>query len=70
MEMLDIVVRHPGSTHDSVIFDRSSLRVFCERGEMGGMLLGDNGYPCRPYLLTPVINPGKYFFHEVTRNYR
>lgn len=58
MEMLDIVVRHPGSTHKSVIFDRSSLRVFYERGEMGGCLLGDNGYPYRSYLLTPVKNPG------------
>lgn len=54
---MDIVVRHPGSTHDSVIFDRSALRVQCEQGQLNGILLGDNGYPCRPYLLTPVINP-------------
>ncbi|XP_030748939.1 putative nuclease HARBI1 [Sitophilus oryzae] len=74
MEMLDIVVRHPGSAHDSVIFDRSALRVFCERGQMGGFLLGDNGYPCRPYLLTPVIHPGNVRderynrAHKSTRN--
>ncbi|KAJ8958210.1 hypothetical protein NQ314_006440 [Rhamnusium bicolor] len=58
MEILDIVVRHPGSTHDSVIFDRSSLRVRFEQHQLLGLLLGDNGYPCRPYLLTPVIQPG------------
>lgn len=58
MEILDIVVRHPGSTHDSVIFDRSALRVRFEQRELQGFLLGDNGYPCRNNLLTPVINPG------------
>lgn len=59
MQILDIVVRHPGSTHDSVIFDRSALRVRVEEHQMEGLILGDNGYPCRPYLLTPVIHPGK-----------
>lgn len=54
---MDIVVRHPGSTHDSVIFDRSSVRVRFEQGQIIGLLLGDNGYSCRPYLLTPLINP-------------
>lgn len=57
MEILDITVRFPGSTHDSVIFDRSSVRARFEEGHVIGLLLGDNGYPCRPYLLTPLINP-------------
>ncbi|KAJ8931226.1 hypothetical protein NQ314_015898 [Rhamnusium bicolor] len=57
MEILDIVVRHSGSTHDSVIFDRSAVRVRFEQGQIRGLLLGDNGYACRPYLLTPVIYP-------------
>lgn len=60
MEMVNIVVRHPGSTHDSVIFDRSSLRVLFQERQVRGLLLGDNGYPCRTYLLTPVIHPGTY----------
>lgn len=55
---MDIVVRHPGSNHDSVIFDRSALRVRMETGNIPGLLIGDNGYACRHYLLTPVLQPG------------
>ncbi|XP_015603034.1 putative nuclease HARBI1, partial [Cephus cinctus] len=46
MEIMDIVVRHPGSTHDSVTFDRSAVRARFEAGEFRSVLLGDNGYPC------------------------
>ncbi|XP_024888320.1 putative nuclease HARBI1 isoform X2 [Temnothorax curvispinosus] len=56
-EILDIVVRHPGSAHDAVIFDRSSVRCRFELGYLDGILLGDSGYACRKYLLTPVLRP-------------
>lgn len=56
-EILDIVVRHPGSTHDSVIFDRSGLRCRLELGQFNAVLLGDSGYVFRSYLLTPVLRP-------------
>ncbi|CAH1976702.1 unnamed protein product [Acanthoscelides obtectus] len=55
--MLNLVARHPGSTHDNVIFEQSGLRVKFESNEVQEILLGDNGYACRRYLLTPVINP-------------
>ncbi|XP_064631682.1 putative nuclease HARBI1 [Lineus longissimus] len=56
----NIVAKWPGATHDSYIFRNSALSVHMEannpRGE-DGMMLGDSGYPCRPFLITPYPNP-------------
>ena len=52
----NIVCRWPGSTHDSRIFDNSALCSQFRNGLIDGILLGDGGYPCRHYLMTPVIN--------------
>jgi len=50
--------RWPGSVHDSTIFDNSLLRAQLENNEYKGcFLLGDGGYPCRKYLMTPLLNP-------------
>ena len=48
MLITSIVCHWPGSTHDSRVF---------ENNLMDGLLLGDGGYPCRHYLMTPVNNP-------------
>lgn len=56
-EILDIVVRHPGSTHDSTIFDRSSIPIRFELDQLRGILLGDSGYACQRFLITPVLRP-------------
>ena len=53
----DVVARWPGSVHDSTIFDNCHLRALLETGPLNGYLVGDGGYPCRRYLLTPVNNP-------------
>lgn len=53
----DVVARWPGSVHDSTIFDNSHLRAQLECSTAEGYLIGDGGYPCRRYLLTPVPNP-------------
>ena len=54
----DIVARWPGSVHDSTIFQNCNKRAQFESGEIEyGYLLGDSGYPCKPYLLTPLLNP-------------
>lgn len=45
----------PGSTHDQTAFNGSSLEMKFENQEFGNYhLLGDSGYECRPYLMTPV----------------
>ncbi|XP_064485838.1 putative nuclease HARBI1 [Ornithodoros turicata] len=56
LRITDIVARWPGATHDATIFDSSRIRAHLETN-LGGHLLGDAGYPCRPYLLTPLAAP-------------
>ena len=56
----NIVARWPGSTHDSFIFNNSHIgqKLESELHSMeNGLLLGDSGYPCKPYLMTPYLNP-------------
>ena len=53
----DVVARWPGSVHDSTIFDHSRLRAELETQQQDGYLIGDGGYACRHYLLTPLLNP-------------
>lgn len=57
LKIINLVARWRGAAHDSTIFDNSRLRAQFENGEFGdSFLLGDSGYPCRKYLLTPVLN--------------
>ena len=57
MKFTNIVARWPGSTHDARIFENSSICLRFEENEINGLLLGDQGYPCRPFLMTPFRNP-------------
>lgn len=58
MQIMDVVARWPGATHDSFIFNNSAVRMKLEMGEFKNLiLLGDSGYPLRSYLLTPIANP-------------
>lgn len=44
--------------HDSTILDNGLIRVKFENNEFRNVfLLSDCGYPCRNYLLTPLLNP-------------
>ena len=54
------MAKWPGSTHDSFIFTDSVIGQQLQtqpRTLEDGLLLGDSGYPCRTYLLTPYLNP-------------
>ena len=56
----NIVARWPGSTHDSHVFRSSNICHFLEENHHSlddGILLGDSGYACRPFMMTPYSNP-------------
>ncbi|XP_052237807.1 putative nuclease HARBI1 [Dreissena polymorpha] len=53
---VDVVAKWPGSVHDSKIFRESAIRQRFEKGIMTGLLLGDSGYGCKRYLMTPHQN--------------
>ena len=65
MEFTNIVARWRGSVHDARIFENSVLGMRFQRGNCNGVLLGDNGYPCKQHLLTPVLSPST----QSERNY-
>uniref|UniRef100_A0A914UW91 DDE Tnp4 domain-containing protein n=1 Tax=Plectus sambesii TaxID=2011161 RepID=A0A914UW91_9BILA len=58
-EFYNIVVKYPGSTHDSRIFTQSAICRDFESGWIRGMLVGDAGYACKPYLLTSYNKPAR-----------
>lgn len=53
----NLVARWKGSTHDSRIWNNSSLKAQFESNFVNGYILADNGYACSNYVLTPVLNP-------------
>jgi hypothetical protein len=53
--LTNVVARWPGSTHDSRNFENSNMCARLERKEIPGILIGDNEYPLRPYLITPLL---------------
>uniref|UniRef100_A0A9J8C310 DDE Tnp4 domain-containing protein n=1 Tax=Cyprinus carpio carpio TaxID=630221 RepID=A0A9J8C310_CYPCA len=57
--IIDIVAKWPGPTHDARILAESGLRHLFEirRIPANCHLLGDSGYPCKPWLLTPYLHP-------------
>lgn len=66
LRIMNIIARWPGSVHDSTIFNDSPLIVELEQGLYGsGYLLGDSGYACKPFLLTPILNTA----NEAERRY-
>ncbi len=56
-EFTSVVARWPGSSHDSRIFRECQLKERFETNDLGGIMLGDGGYGCLPYLMTPVKTP-------------
>ncbi|KAG0422548.1 hypothetical protein HPB47_001635 [Ixodes persulcatus] len=57
LQFFDLLASWPGSVHDSRIFDNSRARVLYEQHRVPGLLLGDAGYGCMPFLMTPLSSP-------------
>jgi hypothetical protein len=56
----DIVPLWPGAVHDARILRQSGLFQIMEQNVVDDQhqyLLGDSGYPCKRWLLTPFMNP-------------
>jgi len=75
LEVSNIVARWPGSVHDSTIFGNSRICAQFESDQIvGGYILGDGGYACKTYLLTPLAQTTtdgekRYNFRQIrTRN--
>lgn len=57
-EFMDIVAKWHGSAHDQTVFNFSKIKQRFEQNEFGdGLLIGDAGYGCSKYMLTPFRNP-------------
>uniref|UniRef100_A0A3P9BSJ7 Putative nuclease HARBI1 n=1 Tax=Maylandia zebra TaxID=106582 RepID=A0A3P9BSJ7_9CICH len=58
-KILDMVAKWPGCTHDARMLSESGIRQLFERRYVPANchLLGDSGYPCKPWLLTPYLQP-------------
>lgn len=57
LKIRSVIARWPGSVHDTTIWNDSPLAAHFENGRFGTyLILGDSGYPCLRYLITPFIN--------------
>ncbi|XP_062568966.1 putative nuclease HARBI1 [Saccostrea cucullata] len=53
----NLLDKFPGSAHDAFIWSQCGVQTFLTRNTQVGFLLGDQAYPLRPYLLTPLRDP-------------
>ena len=53
---MNIVAKWPGSVHDSRILRSSQIWDLMENGRIKAKILGDSGYPCRSWLMTPLLH--------------
>ncbi|XP_022160297.1 putative nuclease HARBI1 [Myzus persicae] len=61
LKIMNVNALFPGSTNDAYIWSNSNVqpvvKELYDNGHKGYFLLGDSGYPLRPWLLTPINNP-------------
>jgi hypothetical protein len=54
-KFINIVAKWPESSHDSRVFKESAVYRNFENNNIDGYLLGDSGYACKTFLLTPYL---------------
>ncbi|XP_065356335.1 putative nuclease HARBI1 [Calliphora vicina] len=61
LRILAVDACRPGSCHDSFVWNMSDVKRYYlelyDEGNHNFRILGDSGYPLKPYLLTPYKNP-------------
>ncbi|RVE44239.1 hypothetical protein evm_011138 [Chilo suppressalis] len=65
--ILSVNAKFGGATHDSFIWENSSINSYIQslhRHNEIVWLLGDSGYPQRPWLMTPYLNPAHNSIEE------
>lgn len=78
LRILNVNSRFPGSTHDSYIWNHSPVsqaieQLYRRNPNNTYFLLGDSGYPTRPWILTPlplVQTPAEELFNSRLRSVR
>ena len=53
----NVVARWLGSTHDARIGDNSLVAARAEAGQLDGIFVGDGGYRCTDFMMTPMAHP-------------
>lgn len=56
MEIINLFANFGGATHDSFIWNNSSIKTFMENLGEQAWLIGDSGYPQSKILMTPFMN--------------
>lgn len=68
LQILDIVARWPGSTHDATIFRNSRICYRLESKEFGkSLVVADSGYENSNFVITPLLRtstPSENLFNE------
>ncbi|XP_046544627.1 putative nuclease HARBI1 [Haliotis rubra] len=68
-KFINCVAKWPGSVHDSRIFRDSRISIAFENGTYKGLLLGDSGYPCKSYLMTPFLTTSSHAEEKYNRSH-
>ena len=59
LKFVHFVARWPGSTHDAFVWANCQVSSDFEEGRLpqNVWVLGDSGYPLKPWMMTPFLNP-------------